>query len=290
MTMQDSRPSRSHRLSAALWLAGALVLGSCGDGGGSDGTTPPPEPPTVATLPFKSLPARVSLEVSGQGFVGTVGQAGPVTWVSSDPAIARVDANGALTAVARGLATITATDGKSTSTTSVGVWDTTGGRPDATTGALVDAALAAGRIDAEQATVYRVYAQFADDRLPPEFDGAPDRDGTVSMRLLSEKLPTLSAATQALLLPFFVPPIYVDSWFGRQLGLSTGAVASAKARAAGTGRSGRMALSLNCHLGLLPGLEKRTTLSFTFWALPNPVTVAAMDSLAGSVSKANLTP
>ena len=285
--MQRTHPTRPRLVSAVLWLTAALLLGSCGGGGSNKdaagGPTPPPEVPPVSTLPFKALPARVSLDVGGQGALSTVGQRSTVTWVSNNPAIARVDASGGVTAVARGRATITASDGTSTSTTSVGVWDTTGGSPDATTGALIDAALAAGRIDAEQATVYRVYAQFADDRLPPEFDGAPDRDGTVSMRLLSEKLPTLSAATQALLLPFFVPPIYVDSWFGRQLGLSTGAVASAKARAAASGRSGRLALSLNCLGGLLPGLEKRTTLSFTFWALPNPVTVAAMDSLAGSV-------
>ena len=285
--MQRTYPTRPRLVSAVLWLTAALLLDSCGGGGSNKdaagGPTPPPEVPPVATLPFKALPARVSLEVRGQGALSTVGQRGAVTWVSSDPTIARVDASGGVTAVARGRATITASDRTSSSTTSVGVWDTAGSSPDATTGALIDAALAAGRIDAEQATVYRVYAQFADDRLPTEFDGAPDRDGTVSMRLLSEKLPTLSAATQALLLPFFMPPIYVDSWFGRQLGLSTEASARAKAQAVGAGRSGRMALSLNCHLGLLPGLEKRTTLSFTFWALPNPVTVAAMDSLAGSV-------
>ena len=59
---------------------------------------------------------------------------------------------------------------------------------------LIDTALAAGTIDAEQALTYRVFALFADPRLPAQFEGAPEGVADHAlMRRLSVALPTLSA-------------------------------------------------------------------------------------------------
>ncbi len=282
--MTHPQPAVSRRLAtAALCIAALLALGACG--GSNDEASPTAAQPPAAALPFKSLPARVSLATGSQSALAAIGASAAVTWSSSNAAVATVDANGIVTAIGRGQASIIATDGTHTSASAVGVWNTTGTTPDASSGALIDAAFASGRIDAEQAILYRVFAQFGDDRLPPELQGAPDRDGTVSMQLLSAQLPTLSASTQADLRPFFIPPIYVDSWFGRQLGLSSGTTAQqAGGRRTAQGSSGRAAAPpFNCSQVLIPGLEKRTTLSFTFWTFANPVTVQAIDYLAGTV-------
>jgi hypothetical protein len=271
--------SIAHALIALLIV---LVLTACGGGGGDappDGSAPPGNgpPATEGTLPFKVMPARASLALQGQAALMAIGSNGAVTWTSSEPTVASVDASGVVTALARGAATITASDGSgAASSATVQVWDTGGAQPDASTEALIDAALAAGRIDAEQALVYRVYAQFGDDRLPPEFDGAPDRLGGVSLRLLSAQLPTLSQATQDTLRPFLMPPIYRESWFGRQLGLSRAPQPAPLAR-----ERAAQALPFNCALAeLLPSLERRTTVSFTLWTLRSNEMVQVIDSFA----------
>ncbi|MEW6684217.1 MAG: Ig-like domain-containing protein [Nitrospirota bacterium] len=213
-----------------LGVGSLCLLSACGDGSSDAPLSAPPSqppeptpvsPPPPSALPFKVMPPRVSLAVDGQGALAAIGAISTVTWTSSDPTVAWVDANGVVMAVARGSATITATDGTRSSSATVKVWQTAGPNPDASTESLIAAALAAGRISAEEALVYRVYVMFGDERLPTEYDGAPDPQAGVSLRLLSEQLPTLSQATQDILRPFFIPPIYPESWFGRQLGLAT---------------------------------------------------------------------
>lgn len=232
---------------ARLWLLAMLalvILSLIACGGGADeapGTNPPPPPPP-SSLQFTVLPARANLAIDGQGALAAVGTTTAVAWTSSDPAVASVDASGTVTGVARGSATITASDGAQSASASVSVWQTSGPDADATSETLIAGAMAAGSISAEEALIYRVYAFFGDARLPVAYQGAPSPQGSVSMRTVSAQLPTLSAAAQEILRPFLTPPIYRDSWFGRQLGLA-GTVAPA---AAGRERALALGSTINC--------------------------------------------
>jgi len=82
--------------------------------------------------------------------------------------------------------------------------------------ALINQALAAGRINAETAHKYRVFAAFGDTRLPAPFRG--DDGGLTEMpHTVLEAgalLQTFSAQTQAELRPFFMPPGEPGSWIG----------------------------------------------------------------------------
>jgi hypothetical protein len=78
---------------------------------------------------------------------------------------------------------------------------------------LIDDALSAGTLDAETALTYRVFATFNDARLPAQYRGnASLQTEGQDLRDVLEALPTLSAATQAKLEPFLIPPIYKSSW------------------------------------------------------------------------------
>jgi hypothetical protein len=81
------------------------------------------------------------------------------------------------------------------------------------TDALIDEALAAGRINQETAILYRVYSLFSDTRLPMQYRGV-DREMKDSLYLIdvAEQYSSLSPATQELLLPFLTPPVYPGSW------------------------------------------------------------------------------
>jgi hypothetical protein len=79
--------------------------------------------------------------------------------------------------------------------------------------ALIDQALAAGRINEETAFKYRVFAAFGDTRLPEQYRG--DDGGLefpASVLLGGRRLQTFSAQTQADLAPFFMPPGEPGSW------------------------------------------------------------------------------
>ncbi len=80
--------------------------------------------------------------------------------------------------------------------------------------ALIDSALAAGTINAEQALTYKVFADFDQTRLPAQFHG-DDSDVTEadSPGLALVQWPTLSTATQDLIGPYLVPPFYEGSWW-----------------------------------------------------------------------------
>lgn len=85
--------------------------------------------------------------------------------------------------------------------------------PVPSTSQLIDAALARGEIDAETALAYKVFWTFGDARLPAAFRG--DDHLVAESGIVAEvqaRYATLSAATQALLDPFLIPPAYVGSW------------------------------------------------------------------------------
>jgi hypothetical protein len=79
---------------------------------------------------------------------------------------------------------------------------------------LIDQALAAGTINAEQALTYKIYSDFGDSRLPASLKG--DDSTAVEMDspgLAAQQWSTLSPATQDLIGPFLVPPFYQGSWW-----------------------------------------------------------------------------
>jgi hypothetical protein len=96
---------------------------------------------------------------------------------------------------------------------------------------LIEAALAAGRIDGVTALEYRVYAVFGDPRLPAEYLGANKeiRSGTEVMSQVLGRYDELPADAQTLLLPFLIPPYYVGSWANRQLAAEASAAPPADA-------------------------------------------------------------
>ena len=79
---------------------------------------------------------------------------------------------------------------------------------------LIDKALAAGTINAEQALTYKIFADFGDPRLPAQFRG--DNSGVIgadSPGLAVQAWPTLSPATRDLIGPYLVPAFYEGSWW-----------------------------------------------------------------------------
>jgi hypothetical protein len=85
--------------------------------------------------------------------------------------------------------------------------------PSGTSDELIDAALARGEISAETALIYKVFASFKDPRLPAQFKGDDHLipDSHIVDRVLTQYA-TLSAATQTILNPFLIPPLYEGSW------------------------------------------------------------------------------
>jgi hypothetical protein len=79
---------------------------------------------------------------------------------------------------------------------------------------LIDKALVAGTINAEQALTYKVFSDFGDPRLPAAFSG-DDTDVTEadSPGLAAQQWATLSPATRDLIGPYLVPAFYEGSWW-----------------------------------------------------------------------------
>jgi hypothetical protein len=79
--------------------------------------------------------------------------------------------------------------------------------PAKTSQALIDADLKAGKLSAEKALTYRVYAVIGDDRLPAPYagDASADEDDGV-MREVADQWPKLSKATRRALAPDLAPP------------------------------------------------------------------------------------
>lgn len=84
---------------------------------------------------------------------------------------------------------------------------------------LIDAALSSGALDAETALVYKVYASFGDPRLPATYKGDDSRVlDTGIIEVVRQQFQSLSAPTQALLVPFLKTPDEPDSWVALGLG------------------------------------------------------------------------
>jgi hypothetical protein len=247
--------------SLALGLLAALLV-SCG---GGDSPTPDPviPPPTgTAGQALTVLPHRLSLAIDGEAGLQALASGRAVTWSSSDTLVASVDPAGRVTALAKGKTVITASAGGDVATAAVTVYTTVGANPDPSPDTLIDQALAARRIDAEQALTYRVYALFGDERLPAEFDGPPsDEPNHALLRELASTVHLLAPATQDLLRPFLLPPMYAGSWYAQRAGL-----APPVADRAQIAQVGRLASNVNCEASLLPAFfPKVSTLHFNIF-------------------------
>jgi len=194
------------------------------------------------------------MAIGDEGTLLALHAPGVLIWSSSDPAVVSVDAQGQVKALSKGSAVITASSGGSGASTTVKVYQTTGPNADPTTTALIDQALSLGTITAEQALTYRVFAMFGDERLPAPFDGAPEK-GTDHLLLpqISVSINTLSQATQDILRPFLIPPIYAEGWYAKKHGLSAAAPAAASRLASAPN------ITINCTASGLPDFFRRVS-------------------------------
>ena len=129
-----------------------------------------------------------------------------------------------------------------------------------TSAALIDAALARGEIDAETALVYKVFASFGDARLPAKYRGDGDELDAILLREAVSRYDTLSGQAQALLAPFFQPPIIREA--------GTSRMQSRRAYRGGAGRAVRgSAMPLTRGLRRCAGMGLRRRHGHNFRAL-----------------------
>ncbi|WP_420635128.1 leucine-rich repeat domain-containing protein [Candidatus Palauibacter sp.] len=113
----------------ATTALGVLVLAilSCGEGVTPPPPTPPPAAPQPATVTVEPDPAIVVAGETVQLTARVLDQrarvisGAPVTWASSDPAVASVDGSGLVTGLKEGRASVTATAGAATASASLAV-------------------------------------------------------------------------------------------------------------------------------------------------------------------------
>lgn len=78
---------------------------------------------------------------------------------------------------------------------------------------LIETARQGGKLDDETALLYRVYANFADPRLPAEYHGDDSNVGpNLAIMEAQARFAKLSPQTQGLLAPFLLPPTAEGSW------------------------------------------------------------------------------
>ncbi len=251
------------RLAAATLLA---LIAGCG---GGDGDTSAPSSGggngngsgNGTAADFQLIPPAVQLGIDGQTTLLALNPPGTPTWSSSDPAVASVDANGQVTALAKGSAVITAASGVSMASSTVKVYRPSGVSRDPTSTSLIAQALTAGTITSEQALTYRMYALFGDPRLPTAYDGAPDAaPDHMLMRDIAARLGTMSAGAQDLLRPFFLPPIYTESAHAQSLASASGPGAQTRTQAYAT-RS--RPLEINCNVAAGPTAYRKVSATTT---------------------------
>ena len=262
----DRRRNRS-RLEAALVTAATVatmacaLLSACGGGGPDDETATAPVgavPPGATTESFVVVPARAKLGIGATTRLRAVATKSAVQWSSSDPAVATVEADGTVHALIKGNAVITATTGNDSASSAVSIYQTDGASPDPTSEALIGKALASGTIDAEQALVYRVFAQLGDARLPAAYDGGPNAaPDHMILREAASRMAKLSAANRAILQPFFIPPIYPQSWYAQQIAANVAPLAAGRVFAQSARRSTLSARTDNCQAAASPDYWRR---------------------------------
>ncbi len=234
-------PSLLRRATRVLSMVALPALVACGGGGTSDdaGGAAPTPPPAAGDVTFTVMPDRASLFGGDSLPLVVLGGDGSVTWVSSDPSVAAVDAAGRVSASRAGDATLTATSGGQTATVRLSVHDPAAGAADPSSGSRIAQALADGRLTPPQALLYRTFAHFGDPRLPADLAGAPTQASDHGLLgEITEAFDTLPADIQAQLRPFLLPPAKVGSWYAAQLPGAAplaGAPAAARRRAQAAG-------------------------------------------------------
>jgi len=223
---------RLRRASIALLFAALTVLGACSSSGGESTPSEDQSPPMVSiTSPATSELAEYVLSGEAADDVGVVELAFRSNQSSERPLLEVEGRFGSFVALEVGDNTIevVARDAAGNETSSA---ITVTYRPEPETPPLdepggpnslsaIDQALADGEIDEESAILYRVYAAFDDDRLPSELDVGGLIDAGSVLRDANERFETLSTPAQEALRPYFVPPIYAESWYRDPLGANS---------------------------------------------------------------------
>lgn len=82
---------------------------------------------------------------------------------------------------------------------------------------LIESARQSGKLDDETALLYRVYANFYDERLPAEYRGNDSQASpSLALHQAQAQMAELSAEAQAILASFFAPPLAPDGWLEQQ--------------------------------------------------------------------------
>ena len=246
---------------AAVATMACALLSACGGSAapGDETATAPvdPAPPGATTASFVVVPARAKLFIGRTTALVAVVAKGALRWSSSDPSVASIDADGTVHALLKGNVVITATTDTGSASSAVSVYRTEGANPDPTSEALIGKALASGTIDVEQALVYRVFAQLGDARLPAAYDGAPNATPDhLILREAGSRLAKLSAANQAILRPFFIPPIYPQSWHAQQVAAILASQGAGRVVAQSAHR-GTLGKDENCEAARIPNFWRQ---------------------------------
>lgn len=181
----------------------------------------PPLPGEVSTITVTPNSSAIELGTTlaltavardGSGAVVSV----DFTWSSSSEATATVNTTGLVTAVAVGTTSIVASYAAvhsaavTATVTAASSWPNTG----TSSSAAIDAAVAAGTLTAEQGLTYKVYASFADRRLPAQYRGpVPTTIDNPILGEVSSRYASLSLAARTSLAPFFRTPSDPDGWY-----------------------------------------------------------------------------
>ena len=110
------------QLFVAVFLS--LLIFACGGGGG--GTTPPPQPaPVLTSIAVSSVATtyvagtQSSVTVTGTYSNGQTAVLSGISWVSSNPGVASINASGLLTALSEGVTTLSASIGNQTASAAI---------------------------------------------------------------------------------------------------------------------------------------------------------------------------
>ncbi|MBI2913627.1 MAG: hypothetical protein HYY03_06875 [Chloroflexi bacterium] len=95
---------------------------------------------------------------------------------------------------------------------------------------VIEEALANGDIHEETAILYKTFALFRDDRLPPQYRGNPLTDEDSFMVEIQSAYEDLSPEAKATIDPFLLPPTAPGSWHEQRYAASSQAVAHSQAQ------------------------------------------------------------